>query len=151
MTFSWVFYFISWTVWIVLVIILLYGAIKKDWKLVKRSAKYAINSIALFVGWSFYLELAVIVRSPILITKEASLESLREWIWNYQFKDILISLLTIIILLGINLVFYYKFENKKNKLDIILLPILVTIILAICIWYTGQDTLVGFIQERNRH
>jgi len=151
MTFSWISYYFSWTVCIFLFIGLVYGFIRRKWNVVKRFCKYAINSSVLLVGWSFYLELALIVRSPILITKEASLDSLRDWIWDYQFKDILTSLVTIFILLGINLLFYFKIENKKYKSDLFILTISAITILAIFIWFTGVDTYSGFIQERNRH
>lgn len=148
MTFSWILYYFSCTVWIALLLALAYGIIRKRWYLVKRFTKYAINSSVLLVGWSFYLELALIVRSPILITKEASLASLRNWIWSYQLKDIMISLVTTIILLGINFLFYYKVENKKHKSDLFVLTLSIISILAICIWFTGEDTYYGFLPKR---
>ena len=150
MPFSWVIYFFSWTIWIALTIALAYGIIRRKWDWVKRLTKYAVNSAVFLVGWSFYLELALIVRSPILITKQTSLESLRAWIWDHQFTDILISLITIVILLGINLLFYYKIESKRHKSDILVLTLSTVFILVACIWFTGEDTYSGFIQVRNR-
>jgi hypothetical protein len=131
--------------------LLLYGLAKRNWVLVKRILKYVINSSVLLLGWSFYLELALIVRSPIVITNEASIDSLKEWIWNHQFKDILISLTTIGILLGINLFFYFKVEKSNNKYDPILLIMISTIFLSYCIWVTGKDTFSAFTQIRNSY
>lgn len=151
MTLSSILYYLSWIVWILLLIALVYGTIRRKWDFVKRTIKYLINSSVFLIGWSFYLELALIVRSPILITNEASVQSLKDWIWNYLYKDILISIVAIILLLGINLLFHYKVENRKYKSDPVLLAASAILILAFSILNTGEDTFFAFMQERNRH
>ena len=151
MTLGWFAYYFASTVWVVLLILLLKGLFKKEWNLVKRISKYIINSIVFLTGWMFYLELALIVKAPILVTKQAYIKSLKEWIWNYQFTDILISSLVVLILVGINLLFFYKIENKKHKVDLLILTLSAIVVLAFWIWFTGEDSYYGLLEERNRH
>jgi RsiW-degrading membrane proteinase PrsW (M82 family) len=144
-------FYATWVIWAILLTILLTGILKKNWQVVKRAIKYIINSIVFIIAWMFYLELALIVKPQILSTKQSSILALENWIRENQIEDIYTSIAVILILLSINLLFYYKIEHKKNKKDLLILALFAIAVLSFGIWLTGQDAYFGMLEEINRH
>ena len=147
----WTGYYAALIIWSALFVILIIAWIKRQWALLKRMVKYLIHSSVFVIAWGFILELALYVRSPILVTKEASIDSLKGWIRDHQIGQLYISIVVIVILLGINLLFYFKIERKENGVDLYVLPLCTTAVLAFSIWLTGADAYYGLLEELNRH
>ena len=143
--------YLAYGVWIILAIALLTGLIKRKWSLVKRALKYIINSIVFIIAWMFILELALIVRPPIRETKQASIIALQNWIHNTQIEDIYGAFIVTILLLSINILFYYKVDNRSYKRDLLILTLSDITVLSLGIWLTGQHAYFGLMLEINRH
>jgi hypothetical protein len=149
--FLWVGFYLALIVWAILVVVLLTGLVKKKWLLVKRSLKYLINSIVFLIAWMFILELALVVRTPFLSTKQASIKELENWISRNQIENVYVALGTVLVLFGVNLLFYFKVEHKQNKRDLLILAISAIIVLAFGIELAGQNAYYGLLEEINRH
>ena len=149
--FTWIGAYAAFTVWTILVIILLTGLIKKNWQLVKRAFKYLLNSVVFIVAWMFFLELALVVRPPILLTKQDSINALENWISKNQIEDIYYGLTVTLILLVLNLFFYFRVEHKEHKMDLTILTLSAILVLSFGIWLAGQDAYFGLLEEINRH
>ena len=147
----WIGYYLAWITWIALTIFLLIGLLRKDWFLVKRTLKYIINSVVFWVAFMFVLELELIVKAPILATRQQSIAALQKWINHHQVVDVYYALVVLIILLSINLFFYYKLEQRRHKKDLIILSLGAIVILSFSIWLTGQDAYFGLLEEFDRH
>lgn len=142
---------VAYTTWAILLITLLISLLKKNWPLFKRTLKYLINSLVFVVVWLMILELALIVRPPLGKTKGASIQALENWVIHEQVEDVFVGLVAIIILLAINLFFYYKIEKKKFRTDLFILTLSDSIVLGLGIWLTGQLAYTGLLQEINLH
>jgi hypothetical protein len=105
--------YIAYIIWTALVAALLFSSFKRNWGLTKRILKYALNTGVFIIAWMFILELALIVRPAIYESEQASSIALKSWIKEYQIKDIYIALGVIAILVGINLLFHFKVEEKR--------------------------------------
>ena len=148
---TWIGFYATWFVWGILLFTLLKGIMTKNWQLVKRIIKYIINSFVFIIAWMFFLEMALIVKPQILSTKQSSILALESWIHENQMEDIYTSIVVILILLGINLFFYFKIERKKNKKDLLILALFAIAVLSFGIWIAGQDAYSGMLEEINRH
>ncbi|RYE12056.1 MAG: hypothetical protein EOP45_23555 [Sphingobacteriaceae bacterium] len=142
---------IAYAIWSILVVVLLIGLVTKNWILLKRTLKYFINSSVFIIAWMMFVELALVVRPHMTMTKESSIKVLKNWIIEAQIKDIYVALAAIIILFIINLLFYFKVEHTKFKRDLLILTITDSIILSLGIWLTGQEAYFGLLPEINLH
>lgn len=141
----------AYAIWSILVVVLLVGLVTKNWILLKRTLKYFINSLVFVIAWVMFMELALVVRPRMAMTKESSIKALKNWIIEAQIKDIYVALAAIIILFIINLLFYFKIEHTKFKRDLFILTISDSIILSLGIWLTGQEAYFGLLPEINSH
>jgi hypothetical protein len=144
-------FYLALIVWAVLIVTLLTGLVKRNWLLVKRIIKYLINSVVFFIAWMFILELALVVRTPFLSTKQASIKELENWISKNQIENVYFTLVAVLVLFGINLFFYFKIEHKQNRRDILILAISAIIVLVFGIELAGQNAYYGLLEEINRH
>ncbi|WP_206983761.1 hypothetical protein [Hymenobacter telluris] len=124
-------------------VLLLFGLFKRRIELVKQTIKYLVNSLIFIVAWSFYFELAIIVRPPVT-------ESLEMWIDRHVTANIYISLSVTIVLFIVNLLFYSRIEKVGRKSDLLLLSILGCVILVVSAWVAGQYAYFGMLEELYR-
>jgi formate-dependent nitrite reductase membrane component NrfD len=150
-TLVWIGTYTAWLVWSFLGLVLVIALLRKNFPLAIRMIKYLLNSSVFFVGEGIILELALAVRPPISATKETSITDLQSLIKHHQLNDVYVSVIVIFILFLINLLFYYKFEKRRNKKDIAILAIVSAFILGFSIWLNGQYAFFGLMQEINRH
>ena len=144
-------FYTAYFIWTALGILLLTALVKRNWKLLKRTLKYALNTTVFIIAMGFIWDLALIVRPAIYETKEQTSIALKSWIREHQLNDVYVASVTILILLTINLIFHFKVESRQNKKDIYILTTLDTLILFAGIWLTGQSAYFGLMQEVNRH
>lgn len=132
------------TLWLALTLILFVSVVKRKWSLFKRTIKYLINSSAFLITFSFYLEMALVVRPPV----EA--EELLSWANQHVAKDLGISIFFIITFFILNYIFYTRIENRKHKIDLLFLAIADSLILTGGAWLAGQDAYYGLLEELHR-
>ena len=149
-TLFWIAFYATHATWPVLFTVLFIALFKRKWNLLKRASKYLLNTSVLIFAWAFYMELALIVKAPIRKTKEASSIALKSWIKEHQTTDIYIALIVVLVLSAINLLFYFRVENKRHQEDLLILAIFDVFILTVSIWLMGQSAYVGLMQEINR-
>jgi hypothetical protein len=150
-TLIWIGVYTAYVIWTILAILLFTFLIRRKWVLLKRTLKYTLNTTVFLIAWMYIFELAIIVRPSIYKTKEETSIALQSWISKHQLNDVYFALTTILVLLAINLLFYFKVEYKKNKKDLLILTTFDTLILFAGIWLTGLSAYFGLMQEVNRH
>ena len=143
-TLLWFGYYIAFAVWLLLILLLIFGTLRKRWDLVKRSSKYLINSSVFLLAYSFYFDMAVIVRPP------GSELQLRNWVTEHVISYLYISVIAVTILLAVNFLFYRKIEKRRHKADLFILAAFDIVILVCGAWLSGQDAYYGLLQEINR-
>jgi hypothetical protein len=136
--------YFAYTVWIILVTLLLICLFGKKWHFVKRVSKYLLNSVVFIIAFAFILKLALIVRSPV------SKIQLRGWVNQHIVNDLYTSLIAVVLLFGINFFFYKKIEEHNYKVDLWILGISDAVILITGAWLAGQDAYFGLLEEINR-
>lgn len=132
-------------IWFVLGVWLLVGLVTKKRKVIKRASKYLINSVVFLVAYTFYMELAIIVRPPVGVSE------LREWATQHLVADLWTAAATAGILLVINGFFYWKVESRTHKVDLLVLMVFDTLILTGGAWLASQDAYLGLLEEANRN
>jgi asparagine N-glycosylation enzyme membrane subunit Stt3 len=137
-------YYFAILIWCILLLLILFGIIKKKWDLVKRIGKYLVNSVVFFIAYAFYLEVALLVKPPV------SEPLLKSWINDRVLYNLLVSIIVAIILFAINYGFYKKVESRKYKVDLYILTIFDIVVLLVGAWLAGQDAYYGFLEELNR-
>jgi NADH:ubiquinone oxidoreductase subunit 2 (subunit N) len=147
---NWVIYYAALTIWAILIVALIWSLVKRRKKNIIRIIKFSINSLIMLVGWAFVIELALMVRAPVAGTKSESVKVLRSLI-EHQFNDLLIAFVFCMILVLINLAFYYLIEKKQNKRDILWLLIFSILVMVFCIWFTGEYAFYGLMQDIDKH
>ena len=78
-------------------------------------------------------------------------EHLRAWINERIVQDFYISLIAVLILLGVNFVFYKYLEKRQHKFDLVWLALFDIAILSFAAWLAGQDAYFGLLEELNRN
>jgi hypothetical protein len=140
----WFGYYMALAVWLLLILLLITGALRKRWDIVKRGSKFLINSSVFVLAYSFYIDMAVIVRPP------GSEPLLRKWVNQHVTNYLYISVIAAIILLAVNLLFYKRIEKYRHKADVFILTLLDIIVMFSGAWLSGENAYYGLLQELNR-
>lgn len=140
----WFGYYTALAVWLLLTLLLIIGALKKHWDIVKRASKFLINSSVFLLAYSFYMDMAIIVKPP------GSEPQLRKWVNQRVINYIYVSAIAVFILLAINFLFYKRVEKYKHKADQFILAVLDIMVLVCGAWLSGQDAYFGLLQELKR-
>jgi hypothetical protein len=143
-TLLWLGYYTAFAVWLLLIVLLIISLLRKRWGTVKRASKFLINSVVFLFAYAFYLDMALIVRPPV------SASQLKTWVNSHVLNYLYISVISIIVLLFVNYLFYKRLEKQRHRSDLFILAMLDVMILLCGAWLSGQDAYYGLLQELNR-
>jgi hypothetical protein len=139
--------------WITLLCWAVLNYLKKDHLSFKKIILYLLNSTVFFVGVPFYVRLALIVQVPKEVTKEASMQVLKnDCILEFQ-NYVATSFLLCLALLFINYFFQKYIINRIEKKELLILCIidfsilLVLSTLAIFNYYVGISVEIDSYRE----
>lgn len=131
--------------WVILAFMLFVFSFRRQWAAIKRVLKFAINPVVFIVIFAFYIEMALVVLPPV------GASELHNWTTQHVLNDLAIALVVVLLLIVINYFFYRKIENRSNKIDLLLLPVIDVAVLVYGAWLAGQDAYYGLLEEINRH
>ena len=137
-------YFLAIICWLGLAMLLFWGLLKENGKLIKRAIKYLINSVVFFVAYFFYMTFAIHDKPPVPTAQ------LREWANDILLQQLLISCFVAVLLLVVNFVFYRKLEAPRRKAELGLLFVGDTLVMVGGAWVASQDGYLGLLEEAAR-
>ena len=137
--------------WVILACLLSLYIFKRNYKGVKVTSLYVINSVTFLIAGAMILKLALIVVAPIRETQEASLEIVRSHTRDF-FIDFVLSALVITAALAVLNYLYLKYFAKVAVLKHALsLSSASLSLLLLASWLSTEHYYSQMVAEISRH
>ena len=147
----WAGYYIAFLSWAALALIVARHLIKRDYRRFRIALLYVLNSLTFILAWGMVFRLAVILATPILETRQGSIDVLRNESRHYLLEHLGFAFAVAIGFAALNAL-YMRFVVKESVVRhaLILLGADVLILFS-AVYVSVEYYYVGMLQEIGRN